>query len=516
MISNAFTRRLLRAESNVAVASAPLVEWSPLPGPQQTAYESQADVIGYGGAAGGGKTELAIGKALTQHRKVLIVRREATQLVGIVDRFRELLGGSDGYNGAERIWRLPGLQIEFGSTPNAGDEAKYQGRPHDLIVFDEAASFLESQVRFLLGWLRSTDPTQRCQALLCFNPPTTVEGRWVVPFFGPWIDPQHPNPAKPGELRWFAMVEGREIEVASGEPFEHLGELILPQSRTFVAARLRDNPHLSNTGYMAQLQALPEPLRSQMLHGDFSAGMEDDAQQVIPTAWIDTAMERWRPRESKGRMRSMGVDVARGGRDSTIIARRHDGMWFDTPLVYPGASTPDGPTVAGRVISALRDSAPIHIDVIGVGSSPYDFLRSSTSGTVIGVNVSEAALSGDQSGRLRFKNQRSELLWRMREALDPANDTGIALPPDKRLRADLAAYTWELQGTTIFVHSRDQIIKRIGRSPDWDSAYVLALMHTPTFDETERGDAERERREVLDYNPYAATHVAPTYITELA
>lgn len=125
----------------------------PLPGPQMMAYYSEADLIGYGGAAGGGKSFLAIGKALTQHRKVMILRREATQLTGIIDDMTTLLGSRDGYNGQERIWRLPdGRQIEFGSVPNLGDEARYQGRPHDLLVFDEAANFLEVQVRFLLGW----------------------------------------------------------------------------------------------------------------------------------------------------------------------------------------------------------------------------------------------------------------------------------------------------------------------------------------------------------------------------
>lgn len=499
---NDIARRLNRVEQTAADTD--VVHWSPLAGPQAMAFSSTADVIGYGGAAGGGKTDLAVGKALTAHRKVLIMRREATQLVGIIDRFRDLLGGTDGYNGADKIWRLPGRQIEFGSVPNAGDEARYQGRPHDLLVLDEAANFLESQVRFLMGWLRSTDADQRCQALLTFNPPTTAEGRWVMSYFAPWLDPQHPNPASPGELRWFAMIDGKEIEVDDGKHLEHKGELIRPQSRTFVAARLRDNPHLANTGYLAQLQALPEPLRSQMLHGDFQAGVEDDPKQVIPTAWIDEAMARWAPRTPRGRMLSMGVDVARGGRDSTLIARRHEGMWFDLPLVYPGTATPDGPTVAGLVVSALRNRAAIHIDVIGVGSSPYDFLRQGEGFTVVGVNVAEAAQGTDASGRLRFKNQRSELVWRMREALDPANDTGIALPPDKRLRADLAAFTWELQGATIYVHSRDQIVKRIGRSPDWASAYVLALMDTMTWDDL-AGDADkRSRQAVLDYDPINA------------
>lgn len=493
-------RRLDKAE----VASRPAdtrLDWKPLPGPQMMAFESKADVTGYGGAAGGGKTELALGLALTRHKRVLVLRREATQLVGIIDRVAELLGSRDGFNGAERIWRLPaGQQLEFGSTPNPDDWSKYQGRPHDLLVFDEAANFLQSQVRALLGWLRSVDPNQRCRALLCFNPPTKAEGRWVVDFFAPWLDPLHPNPASPGELRWFAMVEGKEEERPDGAPFNHGDELITPQSRTFIAARLKDNPYLVKTGYMATLQALPEPLRSQMLRGDFQAGTEDDQWQVIPTAWIDAAMDRWTPRAPAGEMMALGCDVARGGRDSTVIARRHAGMWFDRPLVYPGASTPDGPTVAGLVVSALRDNAPILIDVIGVGASPYDVLRGMGL-DISGVNVAERATGPDESGRLQFFNQRSELIWKFREALDPRNDTGICLPPDQRLRADLAAFSWEPRGAAVFVHSRDEIVKRIGRSPDWASAFALALMDRPKrHGPREQVGLERDRQAVLAYD----------------
>jgi hypothetical protein len=480
-----------------ALIAADTTIWRPLPGPQSIAYHSKADVIGYGGAAGGGKTDLACGKALTQHQKVLVLRREATQLTGIIDRFTELIGSRDGYNGAERIWRLPAKQIEFGSTPNLDDWSKYQGRPHDLLVFDEAANFLESQARALLGWLRSVDATQRCQALLTFNPPTTADGRWVVSFFAPWLDPKHPNPAQPGELRWFAMIDGEEVEVASGEPFRHGADLIKPMSRTFIPSRVSDNPYLMGTGYMATLQSLPEPLRSQMLYGDFQAGIEDDPWQVIPTEWVEAAQARWKRPDKLAPMDSLGVDVARGGRDNTLIARRH-GMWFDEALVYPGSQTPDGPTVAGLTIAAMRDQAVIHIDVIGVGSSPYDFLNDAGQ-QVVGVNVAESATSTDKSGRLRFKNLRSELWWRLREALDPANNTGIALPPDTRLLADLCAPTWELSGSTIYVASREQIMDKIGRSPDYGSAYVLALLDTPKRRALALGK-DKQRRE---YDPYA-------------
>jgi hypothetical protein len=477
--------------------------WRPLPGPQTIAYESQADIIGYGGAAGGGKTDLACGKALTSHRKVGIFRLNGTELTGVLDRITELLGGRNGYNGKDNIWRtrrvdgVP-IQVEFGSFPNPDDEKKYQGRPHDLLVFDEAANMRESAVRFLLGWLRTTVPGQKCQALLTFNPPTTAEGRWIIQFFAPWLDKKHPNPAEPGELRYFATVDGKDVEVDSGKPFTHNGEVITPLSRTFIPSRISDNPYLMGTGYMAQLQSLPEPLRSQMLYGDFQAGMEDDPWQVVPTAWAEAAMARWTRPDKLAPMDSMGVDVARGGKDNTILARRH-GMWFDEALAYPGTATPDGPTIAGLVVSALRDRAPIHIDVIGVGSSPYDFLNEMGQ-QVLGVNVAESALGLDKSGRLRFKNQRSELWWRMREALDPANNTGIALPPDQRLLADLCAPTWKLVGQTVAVASREEILDKIGRSPDYASAYCLALMDTPKRSIMQELGRYNKREE---YDPYS-------------
>lgn len=477
--------------------------WRPLPGPQSMAYESEADVIGYGGAAGGGKTDLACGKALMQHRKVMILRRVGTELTGIEDRLEELIGDRKGYNSQKKIWKHRtydgrNLQIEMASVPNVDDEKGYQGRPHDLLVFDEAANFLEAQVRFLMGWVRTTTPGQKCQTLMTFNPPTTAEGRWIVDYFAPWLDPKHPEPAAPGELRWFAMVDGKEVECHSGEPFEWNGETIRPKSRTFIPSRIADNPFLMGTGYMDTLQALPEPLRSQMLNGDFQAGMQDDEKQVIPTAWVEAAMARWQERSVKPKMHSMGVDVARGGKDKTVIARRHD-YWYDKLLTYEGKETPDGQTVAAQVLANLRDNAPIHIDVIGVGSSPYDQLKQLRQ-QVIGVNVAEKSFGSDKSGRLRFSNQRSELWWRMREALDPYNNTGIELPNDSRLKADLCAPKWELRNFTIYVESREQIIDRIGRSPDFASAIILAQMDTPCLVDIQNSRSHTARE---DYDPYA-------------
>lgn len=490
--------------------------WLPLPGPQSEAYWSEADIVGYGGAAGGGKSDLVAGRILTKHKRALVIRREKAQTEGIIQRLTQIIGNSDGFNSQKAIWRIPvgpSPLVEFGGLDNPGDERRWQGRPHDLKAFDEVTEMRESQVRFIMGWMRSEDPSVRPQVLMTFNPPTTQEGRWVIQFFAPWLDRKHPNPAAPGELRWFTTIDGKDEEVPDGRPFvmlegervydfkpqDHRPEdIVYAKSRTFIPARLTDNPYYMATGYMSTLQALPEPLRSQMLYGDFQAGIEEDPWQCIPTVWVEAAQARWTKLERKPRMDSVGVDVARGGKDKTAIARRH-GMWFDELLVYPGKDTPDGPGVAGLVVSAMRNRAPIHIDVIGVGSSPYDFLRQAQL-QVIGVNVSEAATGTDKSGRLGFINQRSEDWWRMREALDPNNNTGLALPPDPELLADLCAPKWSLQGARIKVESREEIYTRIQRSPDRAAAVLLALRHTPLWADFGLGAHSQAEQ---PYDPYA-------------
>jgi hypothetical protein len=451
--------------------------WLPLQGPQAEAYDCQADFLFYGGSAGGGKTDLALGLALTAHRRAIVFRREYKQLRAIIDRTAEIVGGLKGFNGRDKIWTLPGARrLEFGACQHPGDEKGFQGRPHDLKAFDEISHFLESQFRFLCGWLRTTEAGQRCRVLCTGNPPTDAEGEWVIRFWAPWLDEHHPNPALPGELRWYAMIDGTEVEVETGEPFDHKGEIIRPKSRTFIPSSVEDNPFLMGTGYKAMLQALPEPLRSQMLKGDFTKGMEDDPWQIIPTRWIKAAQDRWTPTRPDTSMTALGVDVARGGRDKTVLSPRF-GPWFAEQKVYPGVETPDGPATAALVVAALRNAAPVHIDVVGVGGSVYDHLCGNNVHAVA-MNGAAASNATDRSGRLGFANKRAEWWWRMREALDPDYGDGLALPPEAELRADLAASRWKLTARGIQVEAKEETVKRIGRSPDRGDAAVYALPTT--------------------------------------
>lgn len=495
--------------------------WAPLPGPQLEAYLSEADETFYGGSAGGGKTDLAIGLACTAHHRSRIFRREGTQLLGIIDRSKEIIGKRGHFRGGSpMLWRLgDGRVIELAGVKDEDDKKKFQGRPGDLLVFDEGTEFTPTQYRFLIGWNRTTRRGQRCRVLVTGNPPTTAEGRWVIEYWAPWLDEHHPNPAKPGELRWFAVIDGKDVEVPSGDPMpdpDNAGKWIQPRSRTFIPARLADNPFLVGTGYEAVLQGMPEPLRSQMLYGDFKAGITDDPWQVIPTEWVRLAQERWKARElgdkppicdgdvgkcptcrrgetRKGHqlpMTQAGMDVARGGNDKTTIAKRW-GAWFAPLEKYPGTSTPDGPAAGALLLKVLALGGFGNIDGIGVGASVYDFCRTQRANVRAFIG-SEKAEQRDRTGVLSFANLRAYAYWSLREALDPDKGDGLMLPPDPEVMADLCAPKWSMRTHGILVEEKQDIIKRLGRSPDCGDAIVYANVTNGALPMGWlRGDAEK-------------------------
>lgn len=454
--------------------------WMPQVGPQLAALESLADIVFYGGSAGGGKTDLILGAALTQHEHSIIFRRESVQLVGLEERMTKILGTRKGYNSQSGVWRLPEDRVmELGSVKEPDDWMKYQGRPHDLKGFDEICHFTELQFRTLIGWMRTDNPNVRQRVICAGNPPTNADGEWVIRYWAAWLDPMHPNPAKPGELRWYITNEkGDDQEVPGPEPVMVGGELVKPKSRTFISSNVDDNLFLQVTGYKATLQALPEPLRSQMLKGDFQAGRTDPVWQLIPTEWVKAAQARWKPRENKGPMTALGFDPSRGGIDKSSAARRH-GNWFDEIITAPGVVTKDGPTAAGFVTPLVRDGAPIAIDSIGIGSSALDFLDG------LGLNVhavvgSAASSLMDKAGQLHFRNKRAEMYWRLREALDPTLPEPIALPPDTELLGDLTAPRWKVvvtgKGSAIQIGSKDDIRDALGRSPDKGDSVAMTFV----------------------------------------
>jgi hypothetical protein len=91
------------------------------------------------------------------------------------------------------------------------------------------------------------------------------------------------------------------------------------------------------------------------------------------------------------------------------------------------------------------------------------------------MNGAAASDERDKSGQLGFVNSRAEWYWKAREALDPASGQDIALPPDPELRADLCAPTWKLTPRGIQVEAKDDLVKRLHRSPDKGDSCVYAM-----------------------------------------
>ncbi len=147
--------------------------WLPQPGPQSDAYFAEADETLYGGAAGGGKTDLLLGLATTRHERSVIFRRQSTDLATIWNRLMALTNGRrTKVNASTRKMSLvDGRFIEFGHLEKPNSEKSWQGNAHDFYGFDEAAQLDESKVLFVIQWLRSTTEGQRKRVVLATNPP---------------------------------------------------------------------------------------------------------------------------------------------------------------------------------------------------------------------------------------------------------------------------------------------------------------------------------------------------------
>jgi len=460
--------------------------WQPNPGPQTEAYNSKADVLLYGGEPGGGKTQLLLGLAFNEHRESMIFRRKYTDLDRIIRDALKIHGSRDGFNGSAppKLKLGDDRLISFRAAQNVGDEQSTMGDGRDFLGIDEATHFAKSQIQFLMGWVRTDRPGQRTRTVLATNPPLAAEGLWVVEMFAPWLDPQFPVPAKPGELRWVITDEdGNDRWVNGPDPVSMAGRLIKPKSRTYIPASMSDNPYYVDSDYRRELDAMPEPFRS-ILMGGFRTSFKDADNQVIPTAWVQAAQSRWKPEPPAGvPCCAMGVDMSGGGSDPMVIAPRWDG-WYDNLIEIPGKDIPQdkaGAWCAGQVLTYRCDKALVVIDMGGgYGGSIYERLKENDIETV-GFRGAEGTPRRSKEGKYKFPNKRSAAHWLFREALDPGQPGGspIALPPNPRLLADLTAPTFEVTANGIKVEPKEHVCARLGRSTDYGDAVVMAWFEGP-------------------------------------
>lgn len=469
--------------------------WVPNPGPQTDAYLSKADITLYGGQAGGGKSQLLVGWGVNEAQTGMIFRRELSQTDGLERDGQLIIGRSADFNGSDHEWTWPAdaKTLKLGGMKTADSWIDHAGRERDFLGYDEAGEFLEGQVGSMIAWLRS-DADRRTRMILASNPPRSSEGLWLLEWFAPWIDENHElYPTDPGVLLWAVYVSkpgggaGKTVWVEGPGEYTIDGEKYTAMSRTFIPASLEDNPFRNNPTYRAKLQNLPEPLRSQLLYGNWQAGLKDNANQCIPTAWVRQAMLRRTPKPPEGvPMCAIGVDASGGGEDQMVQAIRYDG-WFDDLIKTPGEEIPQdkaGRHCAGLVIANRRDNAMIIPDLGGgYGSAMYEHLKENDIACV-GYKGAEATSKRSRDASLKFTNTRSAAYWLFREALDPGQPGGspIMLPNDSRLLAGLTSPTYEVTPHGIKLEPKvirnekgkvtGGVMAKLGFSPDEADAVV--------------------------------------------
>ncbi len=268
----------------------------PQAGPQMAAFLSTADILFYGGQAGGGKSWFLVNEPLRRigNKKFrgVIFRRTFPELKGqggVWDECQETYPamGADLREGQNLDARFPsGASIAFRHFQHEKTKKQYQGQQFCYIGFDEVTHFTETQFFYMVSRNRSTCGIRPYIRATC-NP----EPGWVADLLAWWIDQDTglAIPERSGVVRYmYRNPKSEELEWGDSkaellERFPGVNPLHI-LSVSFINASLADNKILtdSDPGYEGRLMSLSKIERDRLLGGNWKSA---EGQQ-IHAEWI--------------------------------------------------------------------------------------------------------------------------------------------------------------------------------------------------------------------------------------
>jgi predicted phage terminase large subunit-like protein len=254
--------------------------FKPQEGGQTMFLSNPADVIFYGGQAGGGKTyALLLGMLRHIHIKsfnAVIFRREMKQIKNAGGLWDESCAIYPHFGGKSNLteckWVFPsGATISFSGLELEQDKLKWQGAQIAVEGFDEITHFSDTQVRYMMTRNRSMCGIRPYIRATCNPDPDS----WVKRFVEWYLTPEGtPDKDRRGIIRYFGMVKD---EWVFGESLEYMSlkydlDALDCRSFTFIYATLEDNPKLleKDPGYVSNLKLAGETESAALLYGNWN------------------------------------------------------------------------------------------------------------------------------------------------------------------------------------------------------------------------------------------------------
>lgn len=164
-----------------------------------------------------------------------------------------------------------GSQVQFKVCGSDRDISNYDGGQYSLVVFDEGQNHTETQIRYLSSRIRSKAKAPH-QLIITCNPKS--DHTYLLKFVTPYLDSTGiPKPEMFAKERWFGAYNGDTVVAESKEELEAKYPGIFPQTYTFIAATIKDNPRMRTLRpeYVAKLENLKRVERERLLLGSWYA-----------------------------------------------------------------------------------------------------------------------------------------------------------------------------------------------------------------------------------------------------